>query len=75
MKEDKLDIIPMFNKIGQIDRFEKRLQQMELETKQRNKSTLKSIDLTPFEGDLRLVLDFINHNLKDRQYKSKMLHL
>lgn len=41
LKEDKLDIIPMFNKIGQIDRFERRLQQMELETQQRNKNPSK----------------------------------
>lgn len=75
IKENKLDIVPLFNKINQIDKFEKRLQHLKREEQQRAKNKLKNIDLSLFNDELLSVLTFINNNLKDRRYKEPMLHI
>lgn len=75
IKDDKLKVIDLFNKIGQIDRFEKKLQQINHEAINRAKSTLSDIHLKPFNDEFLKVLKFIKNNLSNRPYKAPILHI
>jgi len=75
IKEDKLDVVSLFNKINQIDKFEKRLQHLKREQQHRAKNKLNKINLSLFNNELLKVLTVINNNLKNRRYKEPMLHI
>lgn len=75
MKENRLDILPLFNKINQIDRFERKAKQIRFEEALRAKQIIQDIQLEGLEGELLNILTFIKHNLKKRSYKAPMLHL
>lgn len=75
MKENRLDITTLFNKINQIDRFERKAKQIKFEEILRAKQSIQDIQLEGLQDELLAILSFIKYNLKDRAYKSPMLHI
>lgn len=75
IEEDKLEITELFNKIGNLDRFERRIKQQQYDALQRSKEKIKDIDLDLFNDDFLEIMTFIKYNLNNRKFKSPMLHI